>query len=136
MEHAIEEPGKHLAALHHFIAVELPVILKKLSSPDTLIAKMDALTYPVHQEVYKGHLAHADAPAHTRYLALRQLNLLELVDHLLLHTQPIQLYSTLSHRTPSDDICRNLYRRLDSLLHYTVMKLANGQIDPGLRLPS
>jgi hypothetical protein len=135
MEHAIEEPGKHLAALHHFIAVELPVILKKSSSPDTLPAKMDALTYQVHQEVYKGHLAHADAPAHTRYLALRQLNLLELVGHLLEHTQPIQLYRTLSHRTPTDDICRHLYGRLESVLQYTVEKLADGQIDPGLTLP-
>ncbi|MBT1711932.1 hypothetical protein KK062_27060 [Fulvivirgaceae bacterium PWU5] len=135
MEHAIEEPGKHLAALQKFIAVEVPVILKESPSADTLATVIDERFYQVRQEIYKGHLAHADAHAHTRYLALRQLTVLELVGHLLEHTQPIQLYSTLSHRTLTDDICRHLYRSLESLLNYTVEILANGQIDPGLFLP-
>jgi hypothetical protein len=135
MEHAIEEPGKHLAALQKFIAAEVPVILKESPAPDTLTSVIDERVYRVRQEIYKGHLAHADAQAHTRYLALRQLTLLELVGHLLEYTRPIQLYSTLSHRTPTDDICRHLYRRLESLLNYTVEILANGQIDPGLTLP-
>jgi hypothetical protein len=135
MEHAIEEPGKHLAALQKFIAVEVPVLLKESPSADTLTIVIDERVYQVRQEIYKGHLAHADAHAHTRYLALRQLTLLELVGHLLDYTQPIQLYSTLSHRTPTDDICRHLYRSLESLLNYTVEILANGQIDPGLTLP-
>jgi hypothetical protein len=61
----------------------LPVILKESPAVDTLTTEIDDLAYQVHQELYKGHLAHADAPAHTRYLALRQLTLLELVGHLV-----------------------------------------------------
>jgi hypothetical protein len=134
MEHAIEEPGKHLAALQNFIGFEVPVILKESSSPATVTTVIDERAYRVRQEIYKGHLVYADAHAHTRYLASRQLTLLDLVDQLLEYTQPIHLYSTLAHRTVADEICQHLYRALESLLDYTVI-LASGQIDPGLPMP-
>jgi hypothetical protein len=140
MEHAIHEPGEHLAALHKIITVDVRVALNQLPSPDAaqldrIATTLDEYVARTRYELYQGSRAHADARAEAGYLGSCQYTLLELIGHLLEYTQPIQLYSTLSHRTVTDDICKHIYRRLESLLNYTVVKLSAGQIDPGLPLP-
>ncbi|MBT1688286.1 hypothetical protein [Dawidia soli] len=144
MEHDIDEPGEHLAALQKIIAVDVRIVLKQLPPPTALPPAdraallhfvcpiIDEYAARVRYELFKECRAHAHAQV--RYLASRQHALLELIDHLLQHTQSIQLYSTLSHRTVADDICRHTYRVLERLLDYTVT-LAGGQIDPGLPMP-
>lgn len=144
MEHDIDEPGEHLAALQRIIAVDVRIVLKQLPPPTALPSAdraallhfvcpiIDEYAARVRYELFKECRAHAHAQV--RYLASRQYALLELIDPLLQHTQSIQLYSTLSHRTVTDDICRHTYRVLERLLEYTVT-LAGGQIDPGLPMP-
>ena len=147
MEHAIYAPGKHLAALQNLIEVHVRGVVNHLPPSEELAPAnraalldfmcpiIDEYVARARHELYKEHRAHADACAQANYLALGQDILLELIGHLLEYTQPIQLYRTLSHRTLTDDICRDIYQSLESLLNYTVVKLADGQIDPGLPLP-
>jgi hypothetical protein len=147
MEHDTHVPGKHLAALQNIIEVHVGGVLKQLPPPEALspantAALLDFVCPIIDEyfararyELYQECRTHADVRAQVVYLASRQYTLLELTGHLLQHTQPIQLFSRLSHCTLTDDICKHIYRRLDSLLNYTVVSLAAGQIDPALPVP-
>jgi hypothetical protein len=140
MEHDTHSPGEHLAALQKIITADIRVALNQLPSPDAaqldrICTTLDECVARLRHEMFTESRAHANARAEASYLASCQYTLLELIGHLLEYTQPIQLFSTLSRSTLTDDICKHIYRRLESLLNYTVVDLAAGRIDRGLPLP-